>query len=369
MVSKLMIPGPVSVEDEVLYAMGSPVQAHYGTEWAAIYHETLGLLQQIFKTQSDVHILVGSGSAGVDAAIGSLTRPGEKIIVGENGYFGQRLGDICRMYGLEVIPVQSPLGQPLNAKDFQAALAQNSDVAAVALVHLETSTTVLNPLEEIANAIQSSGVPLVVDAVSSLGGVPLKMDEWGIDICISASQKCLGAPPGLAPVAVSERAWQVMKNKPARQHGWYLNLELWQHFKSTMTNWHPYPVTMATNNVLALRAGVGALLQEGLAARLEKYQALASFLRDGLQNLGFQLFAPLELQAPVLTGVCSPAGIPSSDLVRYLYEKHNIRIAGGVGAEIRDQIFRIGHMGATITEADLEAVLVALKDFLKTNAS
>jgi alanine-glyoxylate transaminase/serine-glyoxylate transaminase/serine-pyruvate transaminase len=234
------------------------------------------------------------------------------------------------------------------------------------VVHLETSTTVLNPVQEIVAIAGHYNVPAIVDAVSSLGGVPLAMDEWGIDICISASQKCLGAPPGLAPVAISPRAWAIMDSKPHRQHGWYLNLQTWRHYAAEWNSWHPYPVTMATNNVLALRAGLRSLLADGLDRRFQRYYDLARRLRDGIQGLGLKLYAPEETIAPILTAVRSPEGIPSSQIVSYLYEQHGIRISGGFGEQLRDKIFRIGHMGGAITEADIDAVLEGLSAFLES---
>jgi alanine-glyoxylate transaminase/serine-glyoxylate transaminase/serine-pyruvate transaminase len=363
---KLMIPGPVSVEEEVLRQMGGPVQAHYGPEWTGTYYETTGLLRQVFNTQADVHILVGSGSAGLDAAIGSLTAPGETIVVGSNGFFGQRLIAIGKSYGLEVIAIQAPLGIPLVPSDFERALARHPNVAAVAVVHLETSTTVLNPIQEIIAVARRHEVPVMVDAVSTLGGVPLAMDEWGIDLCVSASQKCLGAPPGLAPVAISQRAWDIMASKPQRNHGWYLNLQTWQQHAADWKDWHPFPVTMATNNVLALRAGLRSLLAEGLAHRYQRYAELARQLREGIRALGLQLFAPEEYLAPILTGVLSPDGIPSSEIVSYLYAEHGLKISGGFGEGLQDRIFRIGHMGATITGEDMDAVLNGLAAFLNS---
>jgi alanine-glyoxylate transaminase/serine-glyoxylate transaminase/serine-pyruvate transaminase len=361
-----MIPGPVMVEDEVLRQMSRPAQAHYGPEWTAIHKETTGLLRQVFQTQGDAFILVGSGSAGLDAAIGSLTAPGETIIVGSNGFFGQRLAAISRGYGLNVVPVEAPFGEPLEPSDFDRALAQHPGAAAVVVAHLETSTTVLNPLQAIVEVARRYDAPIIVDAVSSLGGVPLPMDAWGIDICVSASQKCLGALPGLAPVAVSPRAWAIMDSKPGRHHGWYLNLQVWRKFAQEWGDWHPFPVTMPTNNVLALRAGLQSLLADGLDARFRRYEALATRLRGGLRALGLRLFASEEHLAPILTGVYSPDGIPSSRIVNYLYTECGIKISGGFGDEVKERIFRIGHMGAAITEADIDALLAGLAAFMRT---
>ena len=362
-----LIPGPVTVEEEALREMGAPVQAHYGPEWAAAYNETRELLKDVFCTQGDVHILVGSGSAGLDAAIGSMAAPGETIVIGRNGFFGQRLVEIGRKYALHVITVDAASGEAIDPATVDDALAQHREATALAVVCLETSTTAVNPIAEISAVARRHDLPLIVDAVSSLGGIPLEMDEWGIDICVSASQKCLGAPPGLAPVAVSPRAWEVMASKPQRGHGWYLNLETWKRYDDSWGDWHPYPVTMATNNVLALRAGLRSLLAEGLEARIRRYTSLALRLREGVRRLGLQPFTPDDALAPVLTAVYVPDGIRSSEIVRYLLEAHQIRISGGLGPKLGERIFRIGHMGGVVGEADIDAVLEALAEFLQLN--
>lgn len=364
---RLMIPGPVTLEDDVLEQMGGQMQPHYGAQWTAIFNETIELLKQVFDTQGDVHILVGSGTAGVDASIASMTAPGETLIVGDNGHFGHRLGEIGRSYGLNVVSVEAPLGEPLSAAGFDAAFTRHPGAAAVAVVHLETSTTVLNPVEDIASVAQRHGVPFIVDAVSSLGGVRLPMDAWGIDLCISASQKCLGAPPGLAQVAVSSRAWDVMASKPQRNHGWYLNLQVWRDHAQRWADWHPYPITMPTSTILALRASLRNLVAEGLANRIQRYTWLARRLRSGLNDLGLRLFAPEEYLAPVLTGIMSPDGVPSSQIVNYLLEEHHIQITGGFGDEMKERIFRVGHMGPLISEQDIDAVLAGVGMFLRNH--
>jgi alanine-glyoxylate transaminase / serine-glyoxylate transaminase / serine-pyruvate transaminase len=194
--------------------------------------------------------------------------------------------------------------------------------------------------------------------------MPLDMDGWGIDICVSASQKCLGAPPGLSPVAISTTAWEIMASKPKRGHGWYLNLETWRRFSKDWAGWHPFPVTMATNNVLALRAGVQGLLKSGVEATIDRYISLALRFRNGVRRLGLEPFTPDEQLCPVVTAVYGPEGVPTSEIVTYLLEKHNIIIAGGLGEGLKDRVFRVGHMGVMIKEQDIDDVLKALADFL-----
>ena len=365
MALKLMIPGPVSVADDVLFQMGQPVRPHYGAEWTADYNETRDLLKQVFKTEGDVHILSGSGSAAIDAAIGSLTTTGDRVVVGINGYFGDRLEEICAGYGLEVSRITAPLGEQLDPESFREAFDSKPRPALVAVVSLETATAVVNPVQEIAAVANEHGVPVVVDAVSALGGVPLSMDDWGIDICASASQKCLGAPPGLGPIAISPRAWKIMESKPDRAHGWYLNLETWRRFANEWGPWHPHPVTVATNNIYALRTGLRTLLEEGVDRRIERYTEMAMSLRNGVRALGMEPLTPDDQLAPVLTAIFAPEGVKIGELLGYLRDEHSIMISGGLGKTLKDRIFRVGHMGPTVTAGDIDDVLGALRAFLE----
>ncbi len=359
---KLMIPGPVQPDDDVLAAMGGPVQAHYGPAWTKTYNETLELLRPVFGASGDIFLMIGSGSAGIDASLGSTFSTGEKILVGVNGYFGDRLKWICESYGLQAVAVEAEWGQPLTVQKFEEAYRQNPDAAGICLVHLETSTTIANPIEEVAAFSRKNGLILFVDAVSSLGGLQVKMDDWGIDLCASATQKCLGAPPGLSPVAVTARAWEKINSNPNKNHGWYLNLRTWKHYAIDWATWHPFPVTMATSNVLALKTALEALLREGMPARLERYRCLALRLREGLRRVGFQPYTPDTLMAPVLTAAYGPEGVPTGKIVSYMASEHGIKISGGLG-RLEGKIIRIGHMSPTVTEADIDEVVEALGGF------
>jgi alanine-glyoxylate transaminase / serine-glyoxylate transaminase / serine-pyruvate transaminase len=359
---KLMIPGPIQPDDEVLEEMGKPVKPHYGPAFRDFYNETVGLLKKVFNTTGDVFILVGSGSAAIDACIGSAVPSGGKILIGINGFFGERLKAIAENYDLEVVQVTAGWGQPLRAADFEAALKTHAGVKAVAAVHLETSTTVINPAEEIGSVTRKYDLPFILDTVSSLGGLPVRMDDWGVDLCPSASQKCLGAPPGLAPVAVGERGWELLKRTPKPGHGWYLNLNVWRQFATEWADWHPFPISMATNNVAALRVGLDELMSEGIEVRQERYRDLALRLRRGLRRIGMVPYTPDNLMAPVITAAEGPQGVPTGWIVDYLSTVHHIKIAGGLGV-LKDKIFRIGHMSPNLAQADIDEVVEALAGF------
>lgn len=360
---KLLIPGPVQPEQEVLQAMSDPVQPHYGPEWTQVYNETVDMLKTVYGTTGDVFIIVGSGSSGLDAAIGSMVPTGEKIIVGVNGFFGERLCAIAQSYGLEVIPVSGEWGQILEPDDVSKIARQHTDASALAIVHLETSTTIVNPIKDIGKIANELDIPYIVDAVSSLGGLPMHMDEWGIDVCVSASQKCLGAPPGLATVAVGPGAWTVIDRVPEKSHGWYLDLRVWKHYQQTWADWHPFPITMATNNVMALRKSLEGLLAEGIEERMARYRKLAVHLREGLRRIGMRPFTPDDLLAPVLTAAYGPPGIPTGEIVAYMSTIHDTKIAGGLGEKLKDVIFRIGHMAPATSIGDIDDLLKNLTDF------
>ncbi|NIA12232.1 MAG: aminotransferase class V-fold PLP-dependent enzyme, partial [Nitrospiraceae bacterium] len=203
---RLMIPGPIELDPEVLAVMAEPLVAHYGEEWTAFYKETTRLLQQIFQTAGDIFLFPGSGSAGLDAALGSTLFPDGRVLIPQNGFFGERLEEIARSYTPNVHTLKFPIGRAVDPETVEKTL-RDGNFDAVACVHCETSTGVLNPIQELAAMCRSHGIHFIVDAVSSLAVEPLEMDTWGIDICVSASQKGLEAPPGLGVIAVGKRAW------------------------------------------------------------------------------------------------------------------------------------------------------------------
>jgi alanine-glyoxylate transaminase/serine-glyoxylate transaminase/serine-pyruvate transaminase len=358
----LMIPGPIQPEREVMEVMGSPVRAHYGPEWRDLYNETRCSLKQVFRTTGDVHLLVGSGSCAIDACLGSAFSTGEKVLIGYNGFFGERLKAIAEGYGLRPVLIAAEWGKPLKPEEFEAAIQANPDTVGVCVVHLETSTTIINPVEEIGQIVRKHGLCYFVDAVSSLGGLPFEMDNWNIDLCASASQKCLGAPPGIGPLAVGPRGWEFIDRNPAKGHGWYSDLRIWRQYSIDWGDWHPFPISMAVNNVLAVKTGVDHLLAEGIENRLARYKKLALRLRNGLRSIGMMPFTPDEVMAPVLTAAFGPQGVETGKIVTYLAEEHKIKIAGGLGA-LKNIVFRIGHMAPTVSEQDIDRVLEALSQF------
>jgi len=363
-----MIPGPVEVDEAVLAEMAAQVVPHYGSEWVALYTETTDILKDIFHTKGDVFLLVSSGTGGVEAAIGSLFATNQKIIVTVNGFFGQRIATIARHRGLEVILVQSPWGEPIDPITVRTVIQDNRSAAGLVAVHHETSTGVLNPVKDIGALCKEFGLPFVVDAVSSLGGEELFMDAWGIDICITSSNKCLESLPGLAPIAVSSHAWDIIDRNKTSPNGWYLNLGVWREYAQNWADWHPYPVTMATSNVRALRVALDLFMTESLEGRIARYRDVSSFFRRGLKELGFELYVDGDYAASVMTAVRSHPQIDTTRLITALKEKDNIRIAGGLG-EISGTIFRVAHMGKAGSRVDANLLLDALGRYLNKQAT
>ncbi|HEX6972098.1 MAG TPA: alanine--glyoxylate aminotransferase family protein [Limnochordia bacterium] len=339
-----MIPGPTDYHPAVLAEMSRPMVSHYGAEWAATFAFVQAQLGQVLGTESEPFLYAGSGHLGIDAAFHSLFEPGERIIVVENGHFGQRLSQIARSHGLDVTPLAARWGEPLPPAALRAALAASPDVRAVALVHLETSSGMLNPLPTLAAIVKEAGRLLIVDAVSSAGLAPVDADACGVDVLITASQKGLGAPPGLVVVSVSEAAWAAMRARHSPITGWYNNLLLWREYAETQRGYQPYFITMPVNIVRALQKSLEMILSEGLAARFERHAALANRFRAGLEALGLELVAARGYGSPGVTAIRCPPGLSASRWRDELLATTGILVAPGLGPEA-ERVLRVGHMG------------------------
>lgn len=362
---KLFTPGPGDVDEDVLNALSAPVMRHYGPEWMEIYDETMALLREFYLTQNDLFMVPGPGTASLDMAIGSTLASGEKIIVGMNGFFGDRLLHIAEAYGLQVVPFSAPLGQPLEPDVLRRILADHPDARAVTMVHHETSTTVLNPLKQIAEVTHAAGKVIIVDAVSSLGGIELPVDEWGIDICVTASNKCLEAVPGIGFISVSDAAWKLVDSHPGSGHGWYLNLRNWRKYLKEWGSWHPTPVTMPVNVIFGVRASMKKILAKGLLAHREKYVRANQIVRKGMSNLGFEMFVAPEFAAPIASGFKTRPEFEIAEMMKWLLEERSITVGGGLGP-LSGRIFRIGHLGKSAEREYLVDFLFAMEEFLRS---
>ena len=357
---KLMIPGPAEVEDVVLAEMGKQVAAHYGPEWAELYGETVNLLKGIFGTEGDVFLLAGPGNAGVEAVVATLFAPGERVLIGNNGFFGDRMGEIARARELDVVEVTAVWGNPLDPSAIDAALRQDPTIAGLIAVHHETSTGVLNPVQQLGAVARRHGVLLAVDAVASLGAEIVKMDAWGIDACVASSNKGLGSFPGLAPVAVGKQVWEQIAHK-THKAGWYLDLRTWQKYGQDA--WHPSPVTVSSNAVEALHAGVQAIVEEGLENRAAEFKRIATLFRGEIVKRGFGLLAEGDCASSVLTAVTPPPDLDITHMLNTLREEKGIHVGNGLG-KLNGHMARVGHLGRARSEVYVAALLEAIDDYM-----
>lgn len=354
---ELMIPGPVPVSEAALAALSKPVIAHYGEAWAGFYNQTMSRAAEVFQTESVVLCAVGSGTAGVEAAISSCASPGETILVLSNGLFGDRLAMLAGLHRINVLKDSFKPNTAIDPGRAEQLLRGNGHVAAMAVVHCESSSGVLNPVEELASVAHRSGVPIVVDAVSSLGGTDLRVDDWGIDVCVTATQKALQAPPGLTLVSVAPAAWDRIAQKS--YCSWYLNLRTWREYADKWRSEHPHPTTMSTPLVRALRQSVDEILSEGLQSRFSRHLANAAYLKDGLTSLGFRPYLPEKIASPTIVAMRCDRVLPGDELVRCLARDHGLKIAGGLGPT-EGQIVRIGNMGLQATREAADRLLAAV---------
>jgi len=361
---KLFIPGPGDVEADVLAAMAEPVQRHYGPEWIATYTEAQTLLRQIFGTSNDLFIAPGPASAMLDMGLGSLMPNGSKIIVGQNGFFGDRLTEIAEAHALTVVPFPAAIGEPLDPDVLRTVCARNPDARVVAIVHHETGTTVLNPLRELAEVARQAGRVVVVDAVSSLGGVELPVDTWGIDMCVTASNKCLEGPAGMGFISVSPRAWELVDSHPGVGHGWYLNLRTWRQYAREWSAWHPTPVTVSSNTLLGVLVSLRAIVRVGMPAQVAKYARAGRTAREGFSKMGFSPYVPEAFAAPMVTAFHARPEFTVAEFTKWLLEERHIAISGGL-ADLAGKIFRIGHLGKASSDEYLTELLDAVKEFLR----
>jgi alanine-glyoxylate transaminase/serine-glyoxylate transaminase/serine-pyruvate transaminase len=359
-VRTLLGPGPSTADPRVLRAMAAPLVGHLDPTFLTLMDRTQSLLRQVFQTANPLTLAVpGTGSAGMEAALGNLIEPGDAVLVCSNGFFSLRMGEMARRFGAEVHLITRPWGEVFTAQDIQAALeAQPAKI--VALVHAETSTGALQPLDEIARLVHAHGALLLVDSVTSLGGLPVRVDEIGIDICYSGSQKCLSCPPGLAPITLSPAAEEALSRRKASMAGWYLDLTLLQKYWGSPRLYHH---TAPISTHYALYEGLRQAVSEGLEARWERHARNARLLWDGLGALGLSLHVDPEYRLPSLTTVRIPDGVDDLQIRTRLLNDYNIEIGGGLG-ELKGKVWRIGLMGYSSRPENVLLLIAALKMLL-----
>jgi alanine-glyoxylate transaminase/serine-glyoxylate transaminase/serine-pyruvate transaminase len=327
---------------------------HLDPEFIAILDETCDRLRRVFATDNTLTLpLSGTGSAGMEAAFVNTVGPGDVVVIGINGLFGERMCDVAGRCGAEVVRVDAPWGTPL---DPEALLSAHPSPKLIALIHAETSTGVRN---DVATVAAGKGDALVLaDCVTSLGGIPVDTDGWEVDVAYSGTQKCLGVAPGLAPFTMGPRAWE--RRIPSPQ-SWYLDLGMLGEYTSGATR--KYHHTAPVGMIMSLHAGLGAVLDEGLAAAWDRHAECGTALQDGLQKMGLDLWAPEGHRLPHLTTVLVPSDVDDAVVRNTLLRRYGIEIGGGVGAW-SGRVWRIGCMGHTARMRNVTLLLAALSEIL-----
>jgi alanine-glyoxylate transaminase/serine-glyoxylate transaminase/serine-pyruvate transaminase len=356
----LLGPGPSNPYPEVAAGLARPLLGHLDPEFLDLLDETAQRLRIVFRTANRLTLPVsGTGSAGMEACFVNLLEPGDTAIVGVNGVFGERMCEVARRCGADVVRVEEPWGRAIDPQRLLDAQATTPSARVVAVVHAETSTGVRNDVAPL-RALQDTDTLLVVDTVTSLGGIPVEVDDWGVDACYSGTQKCLGVPPGLAPVTFSTRAVERVSSRTTPPQSWYLDLALIADYVGSARRYHhTAPVTM----VYALHAGLGALLDEGLDAAWARHARVGALLHESLPERGFRLLAQEGHRLPELTTAWLPDGADDAAMRKGLLESYGIEVGGGLG-EFAGRAWRIGLMGHGARERNVLVLLAAVDELL-----
>ena len=358
----LLGPGPSMVAPRVLNALSYPLVGHLDPQFLTLMQEVQQLLRFVFQTENELTVPVsGTGSAGMEAALCNFIEPDDNVLVAVLGYFGERLVEMAGRYGAQVDRIDRPWGEAFDPDEIKAALGQKQ-YKLLALVHAETSTGVLQPgIAEIAAAAHENGALVVMDTVTSLAGMPVEIDAWGVDVAFSATQKSMSGPPGLAPLTISPRAREVLRNRSVPVKNWYLDLSLLENYWGDERTYHH---TAPINANYALREALRMVAEEGLEERFARHRANAEALWAGLEDLDISLLVPEENRLTTLTTAVIPPGVNDLEVRKTLLNDYNLEIAGGFGPLV-GQIWRIGLMGYSSRLENVMLLLAALREVLQ----
>jgi len=356
----LMGPGPSNVAPSVLKAMSALLVGHLDPVFVKMMEEIKSMLREVFLTRNEMTFPVsGTGSAGMEFCFVNLLEPGDEVVIGVNGVFGGRMVDVAERCGAKVTKVEAPWGTMIEPRQIAAAL-QGRKPKLVAIVHAETSTGALTPVEEISRLTHKAGALLLLDTVTSLGGCPVRIDDWGVDAVYSGTQKCLSCPPGLAPVSLSPRAMEIATKRKTKVQSWYLDVNLLANYWGQERAYHhTAPISMN----YALHEALRLVLVEGLEKRWRRHQENHLLLKEGLKALGLGIASQEGHQLWQLNAVTVPPGADEAGVRKRLLNEFNIEIGAGLGP-LKGKVWRIGLMGETSSPANVTAVLNALKQCL-----
>lgn len=352
-----MGPGPSNVSARVLLAMARPTVGHLDPSFLGLMDQLSEQLRTVFGTSNRLTIPISAtGSAGMETAFVNMLEPGDRVIIGVNGVFGQRMVDVAGRAGAHVVTVEADWGRPLDVEQLIEAHKANSDARLLAVVHAETSTGVLQPLDELGAYLKDTDTLFLVDTVTSLGGVPVDIDARSVDVAYSGTQKCLSVPPGLSPVTLSERALERVRSREKKVQSWYLDLSMiGSYWGSERVYHHTAPI----NALYGLHEGLAAVLEEGLDARFERHRRLGTMLQQGLLERGLELVVDEPFRLPQLTSVRTPPGVDDKAFRGALLDRFGIEIGGGLGP-FAGSVWRVGLMGETCREENVVLFLNAL---------
>lgn len=357
----LLGPGPSNAHPRVLRALSNRQVGHLDPTFIDLMNEVQELLRYAWQTDNKVAIPVsGTGSAAMEAAIANTVEPGDHVLVGCNGYFGERMVDMASRYGAQVHRMDKPWGESFDLAEIRTAM-EAARPAVLGLIHAETSTGARQPLEGVAELCAEFDCLLIVDTVTSLGGVPLFIDEWGIDVAYSGTQKCLSCPPGIGPLTLGPRALDKLECRSTTVPNWYLDMSLvGKYWGSQRTYHHTAPINMNYGFREALRL----VAEEGLEQRWDRHAANAQLFWDGLENMGLSCHVDASIRLPSLTTVRVPEGVDAGAVARHLLNTYNIEIAGGLG-QLAGKVWRIGLMGFNSRPENVRLLLSALQETIQ----
>ena len=354
----LMGPGPSPVADNVYAAMSTPLVGHMDTDFIALMDTIKEQLQTVFQTSHTVTMpMSGTGSAGMETAFVNMVEPGDPVLILQNGVFGKRMVDVATRLGADVTELDFKWGTPvIPAKVSEALTSKKYNL--VAVVHAETSTGVENPVNEIGHIVKAHGALYLVDCVTSLGGIPVKLDDWGVDICYSGTQKCLSCPPGLSPVSFSEAAMKKLGRRKTKVPNWYLDLSMITSYWEGHSRVYHHTAPISMN--YALYQALANLLDEGLTNAFARHRAMHEKLLAGLDKLGFKPFVDAACRLPMVNLVTCPDGVDEAELRSRLRTEHHIEIGGGLGV-LAGKVLRIGVMGEGAHPENIDRLLYAME--------
>jgi alanine-glyoxylate transaminase/serine-glyoxylate transaminase/serine-pyruvate transaminase len=362
----LMGPGPSNPDPRVTAALGLPMIGHLDPYFLEVMEATMDDLRRLFRTTNHHTIpMSGTGTSGLETIAVNLLEPGDEVIVGVIGYFGQRLAEICRRQGAVVREIEAPLGEVIDPDRIAKALDEKP-ATLVYLVHAETSTGAAQPLEDIGKIVRAHDALLAVDCVTSLGGMPLEVDRWLIDAAGSCSQKCIGAPPGSGPITVGPRAMAKVAARKTKPHSWYFDLQLlFKYWGEGGGGSRAFHHTAPVANIYAFREALRLIHAEGLEARWERHRAAHERFAAGLARLGLELFTPAAHRLPMLNVITIPDGVDDATVRKRLLNELNIEISGGFGP-LAGKTWRVGLMGANAAAEPIDRLLAGLGEVLGT---